>query len=354
MYKDKVNLFKKSKAQMFIIVFCLISMLLSVVFILRGNSKYKKDVARSSSPVGSTLKFAKSKTDLTISGIYTDEANSVLIARLTPNDKSKIPYKGEDYAVYLSSKSLNNYTDMKTDILFGKLGVDGDFFLVIPKPINEIYTVAIRNTKYLSSIGTVDKGALQDIEDKKEIDESTKSVTNMISQIKPDLDGEIDSKYNDSINSNSSEAAEALDMIAFRIGLTTAKKDAKHTPIVLKGQLLKGTEFQFEDFFNQVFKDEAIKQAKKTNEEYDRALEGLNERLKDYDERLLIEPDSGDTIAAKKETEQEIEQIKLDQDALLVRLNKYQELQYTEDFFANLQNKATVIDATKYKATRVE
>lgn len=359
MYKDKVNLFKSSKIQTFIVAFCMVFSVVGLFGIVRGGNKYKKDVAFSSSPVGTSLPFARSRSNLMITGLYTDEAQSVLIARLSPSNGAVLPYKGQDYTVYLSSKTLKDYESVQTDILFGRLGVDGDFFLVIPKPIDEIYTVAIQNNKYLA-----DMDAKKSDRDKI-IDASTpqsdygdasvtRSVTSMLSQVRPDLSGEINEQSAKSVKSSTDQQADAIDLIAFRMGLTTAKKDAYHTPIVLEGKLLENNQFKFEQFFNQVFKDEAIKQAKAANQDYKEQKDELQTRLHDYEERLLVEPDSGETIAAKQKVEEKIQQIEDIQTDLLRRLDSYQQLTYTEDFFANLQNKATIIDSEKYQMTETK
>jgi hypothetical protein len=352
MYKDKTKLFQTAYSQFITSIVCIVLLVLSLIFIIKGNSAYKRDIRLSSSPVGTNLQFTKSNADLTISGLYTDEKNSVLIARLTPNSSARLPFKGADFNVFLASDPLNKFGNQKTDILFGRLGVDGDFFLIIPKPLNDVYTIAIANKKYFPDFSSSDsKDSKENYLSKLSITEPSqtdeqmqKSVTATLSQIKPMLEENSNSQLLSLSAQNNSET----DMITFRMGLNTAKDEEKYKPIVLKGELLKGTKFQFEPFFNQVFKEEALKQLNASNIETNKQKSQLEKVIKDYEERLLIEPDSGETIKAKKDAESKLTKLNDDQAELADKLAKYDSLTYTPDYFANLNNKATIIDASKY------
>lgn len=364
MYKDKTNLFKNSRLQLLSVAALLFVAIFSLIMMFKKSGDYKSDVKHSSTPMGTQMQFEKSQSGITLSGIYTDEANSVLIARLSTDNTAQLPFKGLNYNVYLASDTLKNYTNQKTDILFGRLGVDGDLFLVIPKPLSEIYTAVISNKKYMgiNNINTKsDKTSLDDIsfaeaqkyEDNANTTEdeearATESVAKMLSQVRPSLSGDINSQSQSILNDDANYSEDKLDLIAFRIGTVTAKNEPQYTPIVLKGQLLVNNKFQFESFFNQVFKDEAVKQTKAANDRLQQAKKTLKEAIADYDERLLIEPNSAEIISAKSEAENKITNIEEQQKELNEKLNKYNELTYSEDFFNNLQTKATVINPADY------
>lgn len=363
MYKDKSKLFNNSFLQLLFVIILLITFVFSLIGMVFKSRVYKKDILRSSTPIGSEMRFEKSQSDVALSGIYTDEAHSVLIARLSTKNTANLPYKGLNYNVYLASKSLNEYTNQKTDILFGRLGVDGDLFMVIPKPIDEVYTVVVSNKKYmgaatndikddsdLKDLSFADAQAQEiDVEsDEKKESRDQKSVASMLSQIKPDLSGEVNTQAQGFLNKDSNYSENTLDLITFRIGLTTAKDEPEYKPIVLKGKLLVDNKFQFESFFNQVFKDEATKQTNEIVQKLQQRKKELKEMIKDYDERLLVEPNSGEIIAAKENAEKQLEQIKEKQIEYNDKLEIYHNLTYTKDYFNNLQTKASIINPEDY------
>lgn len=364
MYKDKTNLFKNSRLQLLSVAALLFIAIFSLFMMFKKSGDYKNDVKHSSTPMGTQMQFEKSQSDVKLSGIYTDEANSVLIARLSTENTANLPFKGLNYKVYLTSETLVDYADQQTDILFGRLGVDGDLFLVIPKPLNEIYTTVISNKKYMgvnnlngdrpnTSLDGISFSEVQSQESDADISQdedarATQSVTKMLSQVEPSLSGDINSQSQSILSNDSNYSEDKLDLIAFRIGTITAKDEPQYKPIVLKGQLLVDNKFQFESFFNQVFKDEAIKQTKAANDKLQRDKKQLKDAIADYDERLLIEPNSAEIINAKSSAEKKIKNIEEEQNKLNEQLTKYNELTYTEDFFNNLQTKATVINPKDY------
>src|SRR5699024_8225508 len=116
-----------------------------------GYLKYNKVAANSSFPIGSEIEFPVSKSKVELKNIYTDKNEHVMIIQLSEiENTSTLPYRGTDFRIFMHSKSLEQYE--KVDILFGRMSTDGDLFLVIPKPTDDVYTLYILNTKDIQDV----------------------------------------------------------------------------------------------------------------------------------------------------------------------------------------------------------
>ena len=118
-----------------------------------GNAQYASMLMRSSSPIGTQMQFKRSNAQVKIVNLYTDESNSVLIARLhiEASDGLKIPAKGTDYRVFVASSGLNGHVGQEIPVLFGRYAANGDFYLVIPKPTQDVYNVYIMNKNFVAT-----------------------------------------------------------------------------------------------------------------------------------------------------------------------------------------------------------
>lgn len=325
-----------SKHAISVMVAALIFMI-CIPWYLWGSHTYKQILARSSSPIGTQMTFNRSQADVKISDIYTDKKRNVLIARISVDTtaQAKLPYKGSDYKVYITSKSTNGLKSMP--ILFGRMSTDGDMFLVIPKPTDTVYSVFIQNKNFIGdgslSASDKDTSGVADLSDN--------SIAAALSNYKYDDNSKSKSRGTYQI------ASDDNDTISFRLTINPASKDETFRPKVINADLLKkdgnSESFDFDAFFNKVFKESALK---KMNEQYKVLSDNkvrLEKTLRDYQERYA---ENQNDTTAKAQIESLSSQIKDAENQLNElgdKISTYEDLKYDDSMFSNLQTKAKVI-----------
>ena len=123
--------------------FAFLLIVFTTIFIAYNVVEGRKAIGNSQTPIGESLQFARSGANITVKNYYTDKNQDVLIATLEVKEgNSKLPTKANDYWVVTTSdiggRSIPTY--------FGRMNTDGDFFIIIPYPKEQTYTVAIYNT----------------------------------------------------------------------------------------------------------------------------------------------------------------------------------------------------------------
>lgn len=300
-----------------------------------GSHSYNKVVARSSSPIGTTLTFQRSQAEVIISDIYTDKNKDVLIARLSvpPQSQANLPYKGTDYKVFISSKSTNGLKEMP--VLFGRFSTDGDMFVIIPKPTDTVYSIFIQNKKFINNTSSDNSSSIivEDIDDA--------SISKALSSYRYD--------ENSDTNKNAyTVPSDLADIIGFRLTLNPAFKSDSYKAKIIDENLLinnsDGTsEFDFEKFFNIVFKESALKVMQNEHDKKHEEKTRMEARLRDYEARLA---ENANDTTAKQQAESlrsSISSLDSQMTSLVESMSSYNELQYDPALFNNMQTKAKVI-----------
>lgn len=324
------------------LIIAILLLIIGMFAFVTGRITYGKVVAKSSSPMGTKLTFKRSQADVILQDLYTDENKDVLVARISmdTNASQVLPYKGNDYTVYLAADSLNGKTF--SPIIFGKMSTDGDMFLVLPYPKDEVYNVFIMNNLYLNlpNLRDTDISNIKDLgiseldeEDQKMRQSLGKVLTNY--KYDPDQKGntyEMDNRY--------------MDIISFRLTVNPAfKDDPAYAPKVIDAKLIKeDSTFDFETFFNKVYKDQVIMDLTEKFRAVKIKKSEIDKTVSHYQERLDINPQDAD--AAKKLADLKNQQslVRTKQQGITDKLNQYNSLQYTSDLFSNLRTWARIID----------
>lgn len=338
MFGDSSPRTKKVARSAYWVIASLIILMISIVSFFSMNSKYNTIVAKSSHPIGSELYFPRSDASLAIKDIYTDKNEDVLIVRIANNSEtsSRLPYKGTDYRIFLSSKSLDGYKE--APILFGRMSTDGDMFLIIPKPAEEVYTVFIMNTKYLAPIQSAQVG-----DDVQNIDPNTgqndEEIEQSLSQALSDYQyrpGE-QSKTIDPIQSNKADIA------TFRLTKNPAFDTPAYNPKVLDASLMNGDKFEFEKFFDVIFKESALNRLQIQSDKLTQQSKQYIIAKKEAQDRL--ESNANDQLAKSQliEIEENEQTIKNKQSEIAAKMAAYSKLKFTSELFGDLQTKAKII-----------
>lgn len=309
----------------------------SIPWYIVGSNTYETVVAKSSSPIGTELSFNRSNAKTVISNIFTDKNNSVLIVNLkmSTTDQAKLPYKGTDYKVYISSPATDELKSMS--ILFGRMSTDGDMFLIIPKPTESVYSIFIQNKNYI--LGT------NDIEGKSQIDVADldeKSIGKALSNYTYNEDGETTNQGTFVLSSD------VNDTIAFRLTLKPAFDTKKFKPSVLDANLLQknadGTEeFDFATFFDLVYKKPTLKALDKEYEKLASQKNQLNTTLRNYQERLTANENDSSARDNIDSVQEKIKTVDASLTELSKKINEYNALEYDDSLFSDLQTKATIV-----------
>lgn len=315
----------------------LITILISLIWIPIGVMQYNSVVARSSTMIGSELKFERSDSTVTLQNIYTDKNKDVMIVRFKPSDdaQSNLPFKGSDFRVMIGAKSLQGLKEVS--ILFGKMSSDGDMFLIIPKPkLEEIYTVFVINEKYVASVDT--SSITSSVSDAA----INQSIANTLSAY--DVDRKKDKNAVTTVKSDN------LDAITFRLAMTPGVNSDKYKPTILDADLINEDtkEFDFEKFFEVLFKDTVLKTL---NREYQNLVSKKKQVQITIDEaksKLQINQFDKNAASTLSKSEEQMTTIDNEMESIASQMSTYESLQYSEDLFSNLETTATVFDIEKY------
>lgn len=322
-------------------VAALLALLISVLLLVSGMIRYNSVVAHSSSPIGTKIGFKRSDATAELKGIYTDDAESAMVARIGVDKQSagRLPASGTDYNVYVSSPGLPGGVK-KIDVLFGRLGTDGDMFLVLPKPTKQVYTVFIQNKKYLASgSDALAQANEMDQDSPADIAAGEKSITSSISDYKFDPTKEKDGGGEVDIDSDRS------DIGSFRMTLDPAFHNEKYNPIILNTQLVDDNgDFNYKGMFEKLFKESAYAQLSKEHDDVANLEDRVKKSVDEYKQRLVANPDDQDASENLKEAESSVDQFESKKSELAEQLNSYQNLEYNDSTFSNMQTKAKVVD----------
>lgn len=322
------------------VVIALVLIAISIVWIPIGIMQYNSVVAKSSSAIGSKMKFERSESEITLKNVYTDLNSDVLIARLGLSDEAQanLPYKGSDYKILIGSKSLKG--SKEASVLFGKLSTDGDMFLMIPKPSpDEVYTIFIVNTRYVAGV----KGDTG-VESSKiaQLDESiNQSITGTLSAY--DADNKKDKSKVTTVKSDD------LDAITFRLALKPGVDNEKYRPQIIEASLVENNEFKFETFFNEVFKKSTVESLQKEYANLVSQKKQIEITRNEAVDKLRINEFDKQASQSKAKSETQLTEIDSKIAKTTKTLQQYEDLVYNDNMFANLNTKASVFDVDNYK-----
>lgn len=277
--------------------FAFVMTVFTITFIAYNVVQNRKAIKNSQTPIGETLQFVRSGANVKVKNYYTDKAEDVIIATLEVQEgNSKLPTKASDYWVVTTSdiggRSIPTY--------FGRMNTDGDFFIIIPYPKDQTYTVAIYNT-------TTSGGAVSSSGDQITIGSGTNS--KIVSDITSDL--------LKNVNKNQAQGVKQTDIIALNMTLKSSiQGDSKYAITTLDVDSLLSKEgdtvaFDFKKFYTLAYRDLAVTVAREKVNTYTDEIQALNDKLKEVRETLDRNPKDEvalrqqDSINASIETAQE-------------------------------------------------
>lgn len=277
--------------------FAFVMTVFTITFIAYNVVQNRKAIKNSQTPIGETLQFVRSGANVKVKNYYTDKSEDVIIATLEVQEgNSKLPTKASDYWVVTTSdiggRSIPTY--------FGRMNTDGDFFIIIPYPKDQTYTVAIYNT-------TTSGGAVSSSGDQITIGSGTNS--KIVSDITSDL--------LKNVNKNQAQGVKQTDIIALNMTLKSSiQGDSKYAITTLDVDSLLSKEgdtvaFDFKKFYTLAYRDLAVTVAREKVNTYTEEIQALNDKLKEVRETLDRNPNDEvairqqDSINASIETAQE-------------------------------------------------
>lgn len=330
-----------------------IIIIISIIWLIQGNMKYSSVIKRTSSPIGSQMTFARSNATLTLKDVYTDKDKNVLIVRLAPTNSSDVnlPYKGTDYQLYLSAKSLDGKKE--TQVIFGKMSTDGDMFLIIPNPSEDVYSVYIKNTKFISSDSALNGNNSGKSSNTADIgngvtEDDTLSVSKALSQY----------QYQSIEDANKNKATNAYqiqsddnDAITFRVTTKPQFDTDEYKVKTINANLInKENEFDFSEMFDTLFKDSAIKQLKSDHKNILERMKVLKVQLDEYQQRIEENPADQNAKSSLSSGNTKYEELQNEADDVAEKITSYQNLKYNDKYFDNIQTEASVINSKYVKA----
>lgn len=256
--------------------FAFVMTVFTITFIAYNVVQNRKAIKNSQTPIGETLQFVRSGANVKVKNYYTDKAEDVIIATLEVQEgNSKLPTKASDYWVVTTSdiggRSIPTY--------FGRMNTDGDFFIIIPYPKNQTYTVAIYNT-------TTSGGAVTSSGDQITIGSGTNS--KIVSDITSDL--------LKNVNKSQVQGVKQTDIIALNMTLKSSiQGDSKYAITTLDVDTLLSKEgdtvaFDFKKFYTLAYRDLAVTVAREKVNTYTEEIQALNDKLKEVRETLDRNP----------------------------------------------------------------
>lgn len=274
--------------------FAFVMTVFTITFIAYNVVQNRKAIKNSQTPIGETLQFVRSGANVTVKNYYTDKAEDVLIATLEVKEgNSKLPTKASDYWVVTTS----NIGGRSIPTYFGRMNTDGDFFIIIPYPKDQTYTVAIYNT-------TTSGGAVSSSGDQITIGSGTNS--KIISDITSDLLR--------NVNTSQPQSVKQTDIIALNMALKSSiQGDSKYAITTLDVDSLLSKEgdtvaFDFKKFYTLAYRDLAVTVAREKVNTYTDEIQALNDKLKEVRETLDRNPNDEVAIRQQDSINASIEQ----------------------------------------------
>lgn len=274
--------------------FAFVMTVFTITFIAYNVVQNRKAIKNSQTPIGETLQFVRSGANVKVKNYYTDKSEDVIIATLEVQEgNSKLPTKASDYWVVTTSdiggRSIPTY--------FGRMNTDGDFFIIIPYPKDQTYTVAIYNT-------TTSGGAVSSSGDQITIGSGTNS--KIISDITSDL--------LKNVNTSQPQSVKQTDIIALNMTLKSSiQGDSKYAITTLDVDSLLSKEgdtvaFDFKKFYTLAYRDLAVTVAREKVNTYTDEIQALNDKLKEVRETLDRNPNDEVAIRQQDSINASIEQ----------------------------------------------
>lgn len=306
-----------------------------------ANMKYNATVNASSTPIGTEIQFSQTGAQVTLSGIYTDRDQDALVVRLTPDDKAQqlLPYQGDQFAVFAYADSVKKYKELP--ILFGKMSTDGDYFLVLPKPSDDVYSFMVVNTNpVVGSAADNQKELESNMKRRITSQEGQESVAKELSDFN---DNAVISGNSKEDKNGKKEQATSYDRIGFRVTLDPARKEQEYQPTTINENLMKGENFQFNVLFDQVLKNTAIEELTREYNDQNVVTSQWKDEIERLNDRIAYNPNDEAAEKQLQEAEDGLEKAQKRQDQIVDEITRYQALEYDDNFFQSLQDTATVV-----------
>ena len=306
--------------------FAFVMTVFTITFIAYNVVQNRKAIKNSQTPIGETLQFVRSGANVKVKNYYTDKAEDVIIATLEVQEgNSKLPTKASDYWVVTTSdiggRSIPTY--------FGRMNTDGDFFIIIPYPKDQTYTVAIYNT-------TTSGGAVSSSGDQITIGSGTNS--KIISDITSDL--------LKNVNTSQPQSVKQTDIIALNMTLKSSiQGDSKYAITTLDVDSLLSKEgdtvaFDFKKFYTLAYRDLAVTVAREKVNTYTEEIQALNDKLKEVRETLDRNPNDEVAIRQQDNINASIEQAQENLEKANQTLNEIKKrFVYDENTFSDYTTK---------------
>lgn len=298
-----------------------------------GEARYARMVGRSSSPLGSTLSFKRSDASATIRSLYTDEARSVLIVRLAVDDRSRVnlPWKGEDFTVYLASDSLDGSGLKRASVLFGFYDRDTDLFLFIPWPGDEVFDVFLMVSNFVATDVGIDVG-------QGGAPDASQAGEDLVRGLL------LDYTPNSASQATLVRAGDDQDISGFRVTAEPALRTPDYEPVVLPGQLLgEDGSFDYERMFDAMFKSVPMADVEAEYASLEARRAPLEERVRELEGRLEANPSDAAASARLEQARSQIEQIAARLEQLAVSWTALSEVRFDPASFQDMQTEAVVI-----------
>lgn len=314
----------------------LVMIIVCMIWAMAGCRHFSVIQANSSTPIGSEIKFSRSHAKMTLTGLYTDKNEDVLVARLTPDDKAnqQLPYKGTDFTVFVQSDAVKGYQEIP--ILFGKMGTDGDYMLIVPKPESNVYSFVLVDSSSQAKRLDTKLNRSKNPLDKNE------SVARALSDFNQQL-GDNSATGEDT---GKDSATTRYDMAGLRMTLDPAADGDQYRPTQLDTQLLnpRTKQFEFEKFYQDVFIDTAVKKLTSDYNGLQAEAAQAEETVKIEQDRLAANP--ADEAAARnlRDAQKQADDAKKAKEDKAAELTRYQALNYDPGLFQNFQDKAVVVN----------
>lgn len=324
------------------VVVAVVMIVVGALWWVGAEGRYRHVINTSSTPIGSTLTFSQSDAELTLAGIYTDINRDVMVARFTPGRTAQenLPYRGDDFAVFTQSKAYRNKKGEEVSTLFGKMGTDGDYFLIVPNPTKDVYSYVLVNKRPTAMSGTDvlnginDATRRQNSGDRSAADEE--SVSEALSQFNATADPDDQPEKNQ-------QARARYDMAQLRLTLNPSIDSPEYQPTVIPRPLIgDNNQFRFDVIFNDVLKNQAVRSLTETYNKQQEAVRQLKDEVKAAQERLRANPRDSVAKANLDQTQKALQSAQKDIDTVVADLTRYESLEYDPAMFQNFQTTALV------------
>lgn len=323
---DRSRRSKRATSLFIFFVSLIVVTIASFIFLFFQLGEYKYYLNNNTTPIGTSLEFARSGAKVEVTDVWTDQQRDVTTVRLRydKNARNVLPRNGKDYNIYLASKQRDKPSNI--EIEYGLLSVNGDGFLFIKGKLpQKAYQIFIANQLNLLNPNSIENPEV----DTNLLQTDDRSIVDSLSRYSMNS---VDNKG--VLFFKDKSVSSAADNINFRIN-----PYSESTNVYQGSFLTKKGEIDYKKIVSVTSTKSVIAKLQSQINESNKTLEQIEATKKEYEHRIKEAPDDTTSLSNIKQLDSKKEDILEVISNAKKSLEVYQKAEFNKEAFGNMNEK---------------